>query len=226
MAIAKVLLDPGHGGNDPGAVGNGLKEKDITLAVCLRAKYHIERHDVEVLMSRTGDTNPTLTQRSNMANSNNVDACASIHVNSASSSLARGVETYTYGKGKNEIALANKVHYAILNRALYSVNRGIKQENFHMVRETKMAAILLEMGFISNDGDANLMNSNIEEFAIAIAQGILEYLGIEYKEVHPYGTRKVVVANKEVCVSNKTSDILNAVEEGLRGTGKIEITMM
>lgn len=178
--MAKIFIDAGHGGNDSGAVGQGLQEKIVNLNVSKRVEYHLKRHGVTVIMSRTGDTNPYLTQRSNLANSNNVDASISIHCN-AFNGNAKGVETFTYGTGANEMRLANCVHNKIISAGLYSANRGIKQGNLHMVREPKMAAILVEMAFIDNIDDSKLLKNKQEEFAVAIAKGILEYVGIAWK---------------------------------------------
>lgn len=176
----KIFIDPGHGGNDPGACGQGLQEKVVNLNVAKRVERHLKRHGVTVIMSRTGDTNPYLTQRSSAANSNNVDASISIHCNAFNSSVS-GVETFTYGTKSNELRLANCVHNKIISAGLYSTNRGIKQGNLHMVRECKMPAILVELAFIDNAKDAQLLKNKQEEFAIAIAKGILEYVGVTWK---------------------------------------------
>ena len=176
----KIFIDPGHGGNDPGASGQGLIEKTVNINVAKRVERHLKRHGVTVIMSRTGDTNPYLTQRSSAANNNNVDASISIHCN-AFNGQAKGIETFTYGTGTNEIRLANCVHNKIITAGLYSANRGIKQGNLHMVRECKMAAILIEMAFIDNVDDSKLLKNKQEEFAVAIAKGILEYVGITWK---------------------------------------------
>ncbi|MCF0163179.1 MAG: N-acetylmuramoyl-L-alanine amidase [Fusobacterium necrophorum] len=180
--MAKVLLDYGHGGTDPGAVYNGLKEKDINFKIGQRVKSHLERHGVEVIESRYGDTNPPLTERSNKANVNNVIASISFHCNASESHQAKGMETYTYGRGINEIKLANCVHYEIIRAGLYNIDRGIKQANLHMVREPAMAAILIELGFIDNIEDANLLKNKSEEFSLEIAKGILKYLNIPFIE--------------------------------------------
>ena len=131
-------------------------------------------------MSRTGDTTVSLSQRSSLANSNNVDASISIHCN-AFNGTAKGVETYSYGTGVNEIRLANCVHNSIISNNLCTLNRGVKQENLHMVREPQMAAILIETAFIDNSQDADLLKNRQEDFAIAIAKGILNYLGVSWK---------------------------------------------
>lgn len=176
----KIFIDAGHGGTDSGAIGNGLYEKNINLAVAKRVQYHLKRHSQTVFMSMTTDTTMSLSQRSSIANNNNVDVSVSIHCN-AFNSTAKGVETYTYGKGANEIKLANCVHDCILADKLYILNRGIKQADFHMVKEPKMAAILIEMAFIDNVDDSKLLRDKQEQFAIAICKGILKYFNIVWK---------------------------------------------
>lgn len=226
MSISYV--DAGHGGYDPGACGNGRQEKDITLAVSLEVDKHLKRHGVTNYMSRTIDGCPSLTDRTNAANAVNADCLASIHADSSANKNARGFTIYTYGTGSNEINLANCVANRLVEAKLYSVNRGIKQENFHMVRESKMAAILIEMGFISNSEDCDLLVSNISGYAEAIAKGILDYLGIAWidENNHPYGTRNVIVSGKVTCTSNNADTIQDAVYEGLKGTQDIIIKMI
>ena len=174
----KAFVDLGHGGNDPGACGNGLRESDIVLAVGLRVKYHLLRHDVEVMLSRESDKTVSLAERTNMANRFGADALASIHCNAAIET-AYGIETYCYTFKYR--ALADKVHGKLVeNKSLYYANRGVKEADFHMLRESNMDAALVEMAFISNARDAQLLRNMQEEYAIAIAQGILDYLGIAW----------------------------------------------
>lgn len=180
--MPKVFLDYGHGGNDPGAVAGNYKEKDIALAIGKRVKYHLERHNLKVVESREGDTNPSLTERSNKANANNVDVAVSLHGNSFTDSSAQGVEIYTYGQGNREMGLAKAILKQITNnKNLYTKNRGVKQANFHMVREIKTASVLLEMAFITNSEDRNILLNKQEEMAIAITKGILSFYEMSYK---------------------------------------------
>lgn len=179
--MPKIFLDYGHGGNDPGAVSGSYKEKDFTLSIGQRVKYHLERHGLNVIESRTSDINPSLSERSSKANNNNVDISISIHCNSFGSSTAQGVETYTYGTGTREIQLAKCVHNAIIKDKIYTINRGIKQGDLHMVREITTAAILVEMAFISNPQDRTLLIDKGEQFAIAICKGVLNYYEMQYK---------------------------------------------
>lgn len=197
--MPKVFLDYGHGGNDPGAVSGPYKEKDITLSIGKRIKYHLERHNFSVVESREGDTNPSLTDRSNKANANNVDIAVSLHGNSFSDNSAQGVEIYTFGQGNREIGLAKAILSQIVKAKLYTKNRGVKQANFHMVREIKTASVLLEMAFISNSEDRNILLNKQEEMAIAITKGILSFYEMSYKSDSQ---------------SNATSDKLYRVQVG------------
>lgn len=176
----KAFVDLGHGGNDPGAVGNGLRESDIVLMVGKRVKYHIARHGVDVMLSREDDRTVSLSERTRMANNWGADVFVSIHCNSATAT-AHGVETYCY-KFKYR-ALADRVHNRILaDTSLYYTNRGVKEANFHVLRESYMDAALVEMAFISNTRDAELLKTKQEEYAIAIAKGILDYLEITWQD--------------------------------------------
>lgn len=178
----KYLLDYGHGGNDPGAIGiDNLKEKDIVKEIGKRVKYHLERHQQTVIESRSNDETVSLTERSNKANTNNVDLCISIHCNAFSDSSAQGVEIFYYKGSTRGQQLANSILNEITKAKLYTKNRGLKTDNLHMTRETNMPSVLIELGFITNVTDKNLIINNKENFAIAITKGILSYYGITYK---------------------------------------------
>lgn len=171
----KVFIDPGHGGSDPGSVGNGLRECDINLAVSKRVQYHLQRQGIEVMMSRQSDTIVSLNERTNMANKWGADVLVSIHCNSETPA-AYGVETYCYQFQYRN--LADLVHGKILeDTSLYYANRGVKAADFHMLRESYMSAALVEMSFISNYRDAQLLANKQEGFAIAISKGVLAYFG-------------------------------------------------
>lgn len=178
----KYLLDYGHGGNDPGAIGiDNLKEKDIVREIGKRVKYHLERHQQTVLESRPNDETVSLTERSNKANRNNVDLCISIHCNAFSDSSAQGVEIFYFQGSTRGQQLAKSILNEITKAKLYTKNRGLKTNNLHMTRETSMPSVLIELGFITNVTDKNLIINNKEKFAIAITKGILSYYGITYK---------------------------------------------
>ena len=179
----KYLLDYGHGGNDPGAIGiDNIKEKDLVLEIGKRVKYHLERHQQTVIESRAADTTVSLSERSNKANKNNVDLCISIHCNAFSQSTAQGFEIYHYEGSTRGKQLANCILDNIKKAKLYTKNRGLKTNTLHMTRETYMPSVLIELGFITNASDKKLIVENKENFAIAITKGILEYWGIQYNE--------------------------------------------
>lgn len=176
----KAWIDDGHGGSDPGAVGNGLRECDINLLVGKRVRYHLIRHGVLVNSSRDSDKTVGLSDRPRMANNWGADVFVSIHCNSASFT-AYGIETFCYDFKYRK--LADCVHGKIMeNKSLYYANRGVKSADFCVLRESNMDACLVEMAFISNERDAQLLRNKQEEYAIAITKGILSYFGLAWKD--------------------------------------------
>lgn len=178
----KVFLDASHGGKDPGAIGNGLEEKDITLAITLKIGEILKRHKVDVVYSRTTDTFLELHERTDKANKSNADIFVSIHVNSAGNKAARGVETFSYPGSNKGTALAKCIQDSLARSGIFSDDRGIKTANFAVLRRSKMPAALPELGFISNSQDAQILKTKQNEIAEVVARGILSYLGIKYKE--------------------------------------------
>lgn len=176
----KIVIDYGHGGSDSGAVANGVYEKNINKLVGERVKYHLERHGQTVILTRHNDEYVSLDGRVNIINRNNCDIGISLHCNSFSDAAAQGVEIYTWGNGSRELLLAKKVFDNIIQGNLYTKNRGMKQEQFRVL-SPQIPICLLEMGFISNLQDKNLIMSNIENFAIAIAKGMLGFYNIAFK---------------------------------------------
>ena len=184
----KLYLDPGHGGEDPGAQGNGLNEKDITLAIALKIRKIIlnDYENVQVKMSRTSDTTRSLAQRSSGANAWDADFFLAIHINSADSS-AQGYEDFIYDGASNTSKTAK--YQDIIHAEVIKVNqlkdRGQKKANFHVIRETKMPSILTENGFISNKHDAALMKDSAwqQKVAQGHVNGIAKAFGLKRKAV-------------------------------------------
>lgn len=174
-SVPTVFVDAGHGGSDPGALGSGLREKDITLSVSLKLEKELKRLGYNVIMTRTTDVFYELSERSARANSSNADIFVSIHAN-AFNSVAKGVETYSYPGSTQGGALSRSIHNEVIkDRTLYTVNRGVKTDNFHVLRETKMPAALIELAFIDNSEDAQILRTRQDDFAKAIARGIHNY---------------------------------------------------
>jgi len=190
----KVCIDPGHGGNDPGAIGpTGLKEKDINLAVALKVGEKLKVNGLEVFFTRAND-NPgfpqdqqqNLAKRVSIANMAKVDLFVSVHCNSAENQQANGIETYCYKLGYNGEKLARAIQDEMIKAAgLY--NRGVKTADFYVIKYTQMPAVLVEMAFISNPAEEKLLavTDFQEKAATAIAKGICRYAGIEYQELPP-----------------------------------------
>lgn len=187
--MTKIFIDPGHGGNDPGAKGNGLAEKDITLNIGLTLHQILESsyQDISTRLSRTTDATVSLTDRTNMANNWNADYYFSIHINAGG---GVGFESYIWNGSFDSKAKTNQlqmvIHKEIVDRLSWR-DRGKKEANFHVLRETSMPAILTENGFIDNSVESERMKtaSWIEEVARAHAFGIAKAFNLEEKSTIP-----------------------------------------
>ncbi|MFC7394410.1 N-acetylmuramoyl-L-alanine amidase [Scopulibacillus cellulosilyticus] len=180
----KLFLDPGHGGSDPGAEGNGLKEKNITLEISKNIHDILvdEYSDVSIKMSRTGDTYPTLNQRTDEANAWGADFFLSIHINSGG---GEGYEDYIYIDLSNRSEtgqIRDDIHTAVIK--VNDLNdRGEKKGDLDVLRDTTMPAVLTENGFIDNANDAAKMKdpSWITEVARGHVNGLEKAFGLKRK---------------------------------------------
>lgn len=158
-----IVLDAGHGGQDPGASGQGLVEKDLTLSMLLEAKKLFDNDgSIKCYATRLTDMYPSFDDRTNLANEVG-DAFVSIHINAASSASASGTETYSLyandqGNGLTSYRLAESILSNLLNN-LNTVNRKVKSENWIVLRQSEVPATLIEIGFITNEGDASKMRT-------------------------------------------------------------------
>ncbi len=181
--MAKVHLDYGHGGKDPGAVNNNLLEKDITLAIGTQVQ-NILKGDVAVSTSRTSDKFISLGDRTKIANAEKADIFVSIHINGHSNTAANGLETFSYPGSSVGAILSKDIHEAVWKTGLFKANRGLKTANFQVLRQTTMPAALIELGFISNKRDADMLRDKTNQLILAeaLAKGILKHLGVTPKE--------------------------------------------
>lgn len=181
--MVKIFIDPGHGGTDPGAVGNGLQEKKLTLQASKRIRDMLaEYQNAQVKLSREVDKTLSLKQRTDMANTWRADFLLSVHIN-AFNGKAQGYEDYTYsGTAGATVAHQNVIHAEIIKQVDF-VNRGKKQKNLHMLRESRMPALLTENGFIDNPSDAAKLkqSSYIERIARGHANGLVKAFGLKKK---------------------------------------------
>lgn len=195
----KLYLDPGHGGTDPGALGNGLKEKDLTLDLALRIRSVLEAgyEGIEVKMSRTSDVTKSLSARTNEANAWKADFYMSIHIN-AFNGAASGYEDFIHNSldsGSQTAKYQDIIHSEII-KLIQLNDRGKKKANFHVLRETRMPAFLSENGFIDNKQDAGLLKQADwrQKAAEGHAKGIAKAFNLKAKSQPDSGTLFKVIA--------------------------------
>lgn len=169
-----IVIDPGHGGSDCGAMRNGIYEKDITLDVSKRVVSLLEKKGYVVKMTRTNDKYVSLQDRVTISEEFKPDIFVSIHVNSSNSDSPTGLETHYYKD--NSLKLAKNIHAAMLNN-INSKDRGLFKSRFYVINHTTAPAVLVEIGFISSPVErAQLVSeSRKQATAKAIAEGIYEY---------------------------------------------------
>lgn len=188
--MKKVFIDPGHGGQDSGAVGHGLQEKHLTLAIALKVRdllnNQYEGHAIQ--MSRTTDQTVSLSQRTNQANTWGADYLVSIHINAGGGT---GFESYIYnGSYANKPETHRRrslIHDEIVRETNFR-DRGKKEANFHMLRESRMPSVLTENGFIDHDTDANKLKNDafLTKIAAGHARGIARALNLKKKSSTTY----------------------------------------
>ena len=179
-----IVIDPGHGGRDPGATSaSGLKEKDLAFEMSKKLENQLKDKGYNVLMTRNSDTYIELKDRAKIANDVYADIFISIHANAHTNTSINGIETYYcprdqgVNKTKDQYPLAKHIQDNMIKETGAN-DRGVKQNSrFIVIRETNMPAVLLELGFISNQREeANLKNSQYQDKLIrGILTGIDEY---------------------------------------------------
>ncbi|QGH20243.1 N-acetylmuramoyl-L-alanine amidase [Clostridium butyricum] len=179
--MARLCFDYGHGGEDSGACYKGRKESYDVLSIGRAVAAEVRRHGVTVDETRTSDATVSLGERSDYENRNTYDYFISFHRNAYEPEKARGVETYTYlNASTRSKALAQRIQTSLV--ALGFTDRGVKEANYHLLRETKAPAVLVEIGFIDNTGDNNLFDSKRNEIIKALSKAILAQIGVDYIE--------------------------------------------
>lgn len=172
--IKKIVIDPGHGGNDVGAIRGDITEKEITLDVSKRVRNILEKKGYKVEMTRDTDKTVSLQDRVAFSESEHPDIFVSIHVNSSEKPEITGIETHYYRQ--ESMSLAQTVHAALASN-IKTNNRGLFKSKFYVINHTTAPAILVEIGFISNDGErAELVSDKRKQAtAKAIAEGVENY---------------------------------------------------
>ncbi len=179
-----ILLDPGHGGMDGGAVGNSIIEKDVNLDIAIKLRAMLEEKGAVVVMTRSLDTKVDLLDRSSMVNLLLPDAVVCIHSNSVISDAPNGTETYYYNAEELSRELATSVHKSLVDRIKLS-SRGVFKKEYHMVKETLSPAVLVEVGFLSNKQDAlRLADPAFRQLAAeGIFDGLASYFSASYTDI-------------------------------------------
>lgn len=183
----KICIDAGHNYSryDTGAEGNGLREQDVNFEIADKLKDYLHSVGISTVMTRNSleanlgyDEDSSLEERCVIANSLDCDYFVSIHCNSYPKATANGTEVLVIKKGGNAEKLAECVQKNIVNY-VGTVDRGVKEYNGKVLRDTQMPAILVETAFISNEYDAEKLKKQSHRFAMAIFWGICEYFGID-----------------------------------------------
>ncbi|MDB7815640.1 N-acetylmuramoyl-L-alanine amidase family protein [Intestinimonas butyriciproducens] len=173
-----IVIDPGHGGSRPGARYEGIAEKDINLAVSKKLETLLKNHGYNVVMTRSTDVDVGLYERADIANAVNADLFVSIHSNAAENRPDyQGIYTYYHPSSRRGARLAQAIQTPLC-RMTGGIDRGIKDADFVVIRETQMCAVLVEMGFMTNHEELmNLIDDSYQDkLAQGISEGIVSYL--------------------------------------------------
>jgi N-acetylmuramoyl-L-alanine amidase len=175
-----VIIDPGHGGKDPGAIGiGGLQEKNVVLSISQEVSQILSKQGIRVMMTRNSDYFVSLQGRADMANRSQATVFVSIHANAVGGgrSNVNGLEVYYFGNR----SLADSIHQSIL-RTVNVSDRGVRRARFLVLRKTSMPAALVETGYVTGVQDSvNLRNAAYRsQMAEGIARGIIDYLQNRY----------------------------------------------
>ena len=216
----KVYIGVGHGGSDPGAVANGIKEKDANLDVALACYSFLVKHGVSVKISRTKDTEVWIEKRVKEANAFGADLAVDIHHNAGGGDGAEVYHTKYLGKGAT---LANNILKEMQLIGQNSRGAKIKKNSsgndyFSFIRDTTMPAVLCECAFLDNKTDVKIIDTKAERIKMgeAIAKGILKTLGIAVMVEKPT-TKKVIYTVQVGAFVNKAN--AQAQVEKLKNAG-------
>ena len=186
MTMAKkVYIGVGHGGSDPGAVGNGFKEKDLTLAIALACQDELARHGVLTKISRTKDESDSVSSKVSECNQFNPDLALDIHINAGGGDGAEVFHSVVGGTGKT---LANNILTEV--KKIGQNSRGAKtrknssgSDYYGFIRSTNAPAVIVECAFIDTKKDIQIIDTKAEQIAmgVAIAKGVLNTLGVVNK---------------------------------------------
>lgn len=197
--LMKIMIDPGHGGTDKGAVRNGICEKDLNLKMALKLRDRLKKYKFQVVMTRATDKTVSLEDRAKLCEKEKVDLYISIHCNAAESAAVRGIETWylvpkngvsttekkakkDFDKGNNydrySMRLAFEVQKGMKKQFPATPDRGVKPGRFYVLRHASAPAILMEVGFLSNAAERLVItkDANQNKIVDAVIQGLTGYV--------------------------------------------------
>jgi len=169
LAGRHFVIDPGHGGKDPGAVGSEVHEKTLALTTAKKLGEQLRYQGASVTFTREDDTYLSLGERVNISNSANPDAFISLHYNASEDQAAHGVETFYKNESESQM-LAQSVQTSLMNH-VHLENRGAKQADFQVLKDNQQTAILIELGFISNSEEQQTIQT--DNYQNQAAEGII-----------------------------------------------------
>ena len=195
--VKTIMIDPGHGGKDCGAIGRRYKEKDIVLKISQKLRHFLQSKGYKVLLTRSNDKFPTLLDRTEMCSKYKPDLFISIHCNAAATKSASGIETFcitpagsastsdikpSYKKEKGNAFNKNSARLAVemqkqLLKETNAHDRGVKHARFFVLKNSSSPGVLIEAGFLSNLSEESKLGSNgyQTKIAKAIANAIIIY---------------------------------------------------
>ena len=200
----RIMLDPGHGGTDPGAVANGMRESDINLEVSLLMAEELKRAGLDVRLTRNEDIALTVSERWQAANTWGADLLLSIHANAFSQPTANGTEAFIFDNGSERARQSRRLAESLLLpfvERFGTTNRGVRldtqsQHNgLGVLRNTRMPAVLFELAFMSasqNFPDVLVLKERRHDMAATLAGGILQFLGIDNLQNDDLQTKQVM----------------------------------
>lgn len=180
-----VCVDAGHGGCDVGAVGlDGSYEKDDNLRLALKVADALKESGVTVILTRSDDSDTQLNSRSKIANKAKADIFVSLHRNStANPNTTKGIEIWIHSSGSERSYAAADDILNNLEQVGISENRGVRigtqgdsDDDYAVIRDTDMTSMIIEMGFMTSQDDLDYFNENIDNYAKAISNGVVEWL--------------------------------------------------
>ncbi len=182
-----VMIDAGHGGEEPGAIYEGRQEKDDTLRLALAVGQILERNGVNVVYTRIRDVYDNPYEKAEIANRSGADFFVSIHRNAMPQpGTASGVETLVYEDSGIRHMLAQNINQSLHDLTGYA-NLGIRERpGLVVLRRTEMPSVLVEAGFLDNDQDNRIFDEKFDAVANAIAQGILKTIREEEESIPEY----------------------------------------